>query len=138
MGTDTHIPLTDSPPTEAERTRLLGLLDELAGVLGMPSDWGTGTRIAQFGFDVLRLRFLLRSASTVQDMDAEEARINAMIEAAASAQGAIAADESITAQVRLSLLGMLAESADELCGVIVRQQGQAALHLSQAAPGGAA
>lgn len=138
MSADARIPLSDAPLTEAERTRLLDLLDQLAAVLGMPSEWGTGTRMAQFAFDALRIRFLVRNASVAQDMDAEEARINAMVEAAATALGAIAADESIPVHVRLPLLGMLAEGAAELCSVLVRQQGRAALELSQAVPGGAA
>lgn len=138
MSADARIPLSDAPLTEAERTRLLDLLDQLAAVLGMPSDWGTGTRMEQFAFDALRIRFLVRNASVAQDMDAEEARINAMVEAAATALGAIAADEAIPAEVRLPLLGMLGETTDELAHKLIKQQGRAALELSQAVPGGAA
>lgn len=138
MSADARIPLSNSPLTEAERTRLLDLLDQLASVLGMPSDWGPGTRMAQFAFDALRIRFLVRNASVAQDMQAEEARINAMVEAAATALGAIAADEAIPAEVRVPLLGMLGETTDELAHKLIQQQGRAALELSQAVPGGAA
>lgn len=138
MSAEVRIPLSNAPLTEAERTRLLELLDQLAGVLGMPSDWGTGTRIAQFTFDALRLRFLVRNAAVAQNLDAEEARVNAMVEAAATALGAIAADEAIPAHVRLQLLGMLGETTDELAHKLIQQQGRAALELSQAVPGGAA
>lgn len=138
MSADARIPLSNSPLTEAERTRLLDLLDQLASVLGMPSDWGTGTRMAQFAFDALRIRFLVRNTAAAQDMAAEEARINAMVEAAATALGAIAADEAIPAEVRLPLLGMLGETTDELAHKLIQQQGRAALELSQAVPGGAA
>lgn len=138
MSADARIPLSDAPFTEAERTRLLDLLDQLASVLGMPSDWGPGTRMAQFAFDALRIRFLVRNTAAAQDMAAEEARINAMVEAAATALGAIAADEAIPAEVRLPLLGMLGETTDELAHKLIQQQGRAALELSQAMPGGAA
>lgn len=138
MSADARIPLSDAPFTEAERTRLLDLLDQLASVLGMPSDWGPGTRMAQFAFDALRIRFLVRNTAAAQDMAAEEARINAMVEAAATALGAIAADEAIPAEVRLPLLGMLGETTDELAHKLIQQQGRAALELSQAVPGGAA
>jgi hypothetical protein len=137
MATDTRIPLSNSPLTEAERKRLLELLDQLAAVLGMPSDWGTGTRMAQFAFDALRIRFLVRNAAAAQDMDAEEARINAMVEAAATALGAIAADEAIPAHVRLPLLGMLGESAEGLAHKLIQQQARAALELTTATGGAA-
>lgn len=138
MSAEARIPLSHAPFTEAERTRLLDLLDQLASVLGMPSDWGPGTRMAQFAFDALRIRFLVRNTAAAQDMAAEEARINAMVEAAATALGAIAADEAIPAEVRLPLLGMLGETTDELAHKLIQQQGRAALELSQAMPGGAA
>lgn len=138
MASDARLPLSNAPLTDDERTRLLDLLDQLAAVLGMPSDWGTGTRMAQFAFDALRIRFLVRNATAAQDMDAEEARINAMVEAAAKALGAIAGDESIPAHVRLPLLSMLGETTDDLAHQLIQQQARAALELTTAAPGGAA
>lgn len=137
MAADPRIPLSNSPLTDAERTGLLTLLDQLAGMLGMPSDWGVGTRIGQFAFDALRLRFLVRNATVAQDMAAEEARINAMVETAANAIGAIAADESIPANVRLVLLGMFGETTDDLAQKLIRQQATGALQLATAEPGGA-
>lgn len=138
MATDKHIPLTEAPLTEAESKRLLELLDALAGALGMPHEWGAGTRMAQFAFDTLRIRFLIRNATPAQNLDAEEARINGMVEAAAIALGALAADASIPALVRLPLLGMLAESADDLAQQVINEQAAQALQPVAAAPGGAA
>ena len=138
MSADARIPFSNSPLTEAERTRLLELLDQLAAVLGTPSDWGSGTRMERFASDALRVRFLVRNASIAEGMDAEEARINAMVEAAATALGAIAADQAIPAHVRLPLLGMLGDTAEELAHKLIQQQGRAALDLVHATPGGGA
>lgn len=136
--TDARIPLCNSPLTEVEQKRLLGLLDELAGFFGAPGDWGAETRLGKFASTSLSLRFVIRNTAPAQCADVEEARIATLVEAVATALGTLASDENIPAHVRLPLLGMLGETTDELAHKLIQQQGRATRELAQTAPGGAA